>query len=1609
MANTDTEQFLLERLLAFDPTTDTNPGSPAYLHVINPTLARLGADPFSTDIRSFILSRLAREYPDLDADGAGNPIADVLVGPAQLLLDPIRREITQVKLTQSLKNPDLLTGSEADSILANMYEPRQSGDVASGTVRVYYNSKRVVQVDTTVQAVSLAGLVYFASEVKTVTADEMGLNIEGGQYYIDLEFDAVTEGDEYNIAAGQISAVFGLPGVVKVANKEAFENGLPRETTANYIARAKTAISERSPNTDDGVANKLSVFSDLRAVRTIGYGDLEMVRDIIKGTVTFDPTLLGLGPIVLTGGGTGAGAAVLFSWDPAEPDLDTVGAGYPTPRTNRFIDLTQDLSVLNAGDAINIGGIDHGVVEPITSNEVQLDDFTIEAMGAASGFTTQLAPTAGGASLLFTESLEDAAVDFLAEGVSAGDYIRLHGTWVPGITPPTGGELAAGPGNTLRGYFKVLAVQQHKVYFAPFLQSEVLKVGDAASNSGVDSGSPGANDITLDPAAVDTFTTGVALQPGDFITLYTAVGPAVATQEFEIVSVLAGGLQLTLDGPPTLHATGTWDVAWTARRGVPQGGVAREDLVLAGTSGINWAAIRFRGDIDPDTYTAWLSPTAAALSWTARSRLTLADVNGQAALTISDIPAAVTFPETLEGTISVGAGDIVHVGGMTDAYAHQLAPAPTTHDFLDLRDESPLFSGSDLIIVAPSLDITNSTTLAAANVDLGDYPVLVILEGENLGAHRILTVSAGTLRVDTDLVAIPAPGAEFYITNEMNLNLKTPKIHRLQDGTALSTVLHSSIVQDTTVDFSTLGVEVGDTVEIKKGQDKGKYLVVAIPAVTQLQIDADMIASATAVNYDVYKAIPTLDFPLRRITKVALLDGAGTPSGLNVPPADPVDVRSSQLVNVVNGVKRTGTDLQLTGTVGGRVDSGVDLVRDFGVASGDILEITAGDQVGVYTIYNVVGNVLLIQFPPGQNESFGTVTVTVSYDTLVGGPFQAGDVLTPGGGGPPTYGVVLTDTPGAPGEGVLTVAWSYHLDIGNNASLEGSISGATALTNAISSATPVSYRIGSPSIGTLRCYFLEPTWFEVLARDYNASLAPPTLFTTADNKEYVPDYNVSSTIFTDTTETAEGYACPNLTAVTGAGAGFIEGEAVTWNGGADVGTIIDIVSGVIRICVADGETPPIAGDVLTGVSSLTVSPALATATTTASAFVALGVDFEKVGVSVGSAVNLVTKAMIGTVDLSAAINLSGVKFGLIIDGGVESILTFSGTNPISLDIAGDPGGIVQQITAFFPDVVAAAYTDPDGNALVTLHSAKTITIGTQALANTLLGFNPPTSNALENSTAFLVEAFGPDEDMLVLGDLDLSGGPIALGTLADESTVKYTIELLGVQRVGAKEMALNTENGLYYVDVEVRSVLPGDTYNLAEDTVLTVANHRSFGYRLVSKNDALTFSTIEDVDLEITPMVDDPLIDTSLEALVTVAASDIRIYYELGGTISSAQALLLRDGDRVVCNNPLARFMLPSFVRLAVSYFGGSLAAVVLEDLVELIDGTQSGEILEINDINYIFTKRGATRVIGPIELVAIRHNVDRTVTTIRSKDGLSVGRTSKLIADRDNITLTRG
>jgi len=389
---------------------------------------------------------------------------------------------------------------------------------------------------------------------------------------------------------------------------------------------------------------------------------------------------------------------------------------------------------------------------------------------------------------------------------------------------------------------------------------------------------------------------------------------------------------------------------------------APHEFVLGQVEG----ATQVRISTDYDGATA-LPDTLAGSFWTVR--------RGNA-LTLSDIPGGVLFPDVVGGAEVTVPADEVHVGGCADIYirggdvtrALLNLSLVSDEDVLARREDLRTLGGSDTVLLNDlTADEWSSITEGRSSV--------YIEEGADSGGYRVVEKLAGpgySVRLSS---AMAAPGVatnlSYLVVDDIDINLVAPRELRCS-ASDLRTVAGLADVQ--TVSGSTNFLDVGvvdtDHVRILSGDDAGEYTIApgGVAALT-ITLDTLMTVTESPLAFEIYRKLDGIELPLLRVCAVELLDGNLNPTGAYVPYRHPVDVRSSSFQNPGREPK-AGTDVvstsgtYLAAVAGSDVVTAVDEIGNalgsfdwyaVGLRIGDLVNVETGDDMGFYTVVDVGG------------------------------------------------------------------------------------------------------------------------------------------------------------------------------------------------------------------------------------------------------------------------------------------------------------------------------------------------------------------------------------------------------------------------------------------------------------------------------------------------------------------------------------------------------------------------------------------------------------------------------------------------------------------------------
>lgn len=984
--------FMNERIRVAFPGTDVDPGSPFDTQVVQPLLTRLGPDPYETSLRDLALARLRTEFPSLVIQD-GEPIDDLVIKTSQVLHEPFRRQIAKVSRQLSLAQPETLNEREADNLGGNFFVRRRLGGFSVGAGRLFFTAPQFAFVTPVNALFTGGGLRFFPVENQSITSERMLFNTSGSLYYFDVAVRAEKQGKAYNIPKGALVGVERLPQVVKVANLVPFEEGSDRETTTEFIRRVERSLAEKSLVTARGIDARLGeLFDSIRMIQVIGHGDPEMKRDVIKGgldaayayaEVTTSAGLLTLpsaGKIIDSTGATTltfATAGVKVGDLATHLDLTTgkltdltvtavtamttqVSPNPPTPYgANQKVWLKS-----RTRGTISLSDIPGGILEPQTTyGEIKIDNNQVHVGGVFDVFVRGGAPQQKTTSLvgIVDDKPLRFGLDLESQGADADQLVLLS-------------ELKTAAVATKKAY-KPGADTEAEIYV------KVDETGGAQSwyptaadegryiqliRSGVTSPADSIKFVAGTSPTKDRIdrTTGSWITDGFVVGMTVIVKRALlADNDGVYVASAVTATTLTLDTSGAVTTEASSDSGTISKR------------VVTGLYGI----FKIKKVVD----TSYIASTKSI-----RLKIELRDQDSNVDLPIEDTVSAFTL------------------------FDFRIVEKVGRRSWVRDRDgtgSSPAFAGTDFVGTVKA-EVGDSVVIESG-ADAGIYSIRRILS--HLGTNDLLVLD----RALSSSLAVVGTGGQkqglrYRVADDLDANIVDPRVVKIPLGSIftggdLRTVSGSRDVSVNGGDsnFLLAGVEVGDTLEILGGDDKGKYLISSFSG-SAAKLDQEMRTSASSLKFSIYRAMTGVSRPLVRVKKAELNDAAGQPTGTIIPYGAIIDGRvvgglanreQGKLVDSFTGKAITISKFQ---------DTATNFVAK-GVVKGDRLSVLEGIDLGEYTVDSIT-------------------TTTNANDTL---------------------NIVAASAGGKDLQDLTTVN--------------------------------IQYRVGQPSIGKARFYFLDPTSVEL--------------------------------------------------------------------------------------------------------------------------------------------------------------------------------------------------------------------------------------------------------------------------------------------------------------------------------------------------------------------------------------------------------------------------------------------------------------------------------------------------------------------------------------------------
>jgi len=769
-------------------------------------------------------------------------------------------------------------------------------------------------------------------------------------------------------------------------------------------------------------------------------------------------------------------------------------------------------------------------------------------------------------------------------------------------------------------------------------------------------------------------------------------------------------------------------------------------------------------------------------------------------------------------------------------------------------------------------------------------------------------------------------------------------------------------------------------------------------------VGTSSIRLLSGTSQDTYRVIgSTWNGGASRVELIVDKATTATESALVFDVTDSIDIGliEPKEVLLIGDDLRTYAGSDLIDTVGGTVWA------DYGITTSHYLEILNGDDVGVYTISSLSSTAMYVSTTLSQTDSPIQFRILAIQDAGIELPLvrprtvelldasleptgdyvpyrhpidaQSRSFQNPGRGAKAGSDTVITDDTLAVNTGVnprlLTssnVAIDYYalgvrpgdivnVDTGDNTGyyvvasdgVGGSPAAASGLNDYELLVTEdltwtdavMNYAVGEPSYGSFRIYFLEPVGF---------SVGSETLISVTLSDETVRRFRPDPTLW-------------------------------------DVYLPTDLTTPTLETAIGSAVVsayPPGGGTVL---------------------------NTAYYGVENGDRTEITFAPIVGSIDLHTGSHAVDGKTLLLDLGDGPERIVFSGT--ITID------DMITQINTQASRNVAAKY-EVAATKFLMLRSDQEVTLTDNSADGDdgtalVFGATPTTHNPWLTAYATFAGETIPN-DSPYKGYWFVNGLTSTSVTLEDEDGVAfnplwavdpelghYTVfSRSSQQSVTASEMSQQRDSlGLYYFDVECISEGHGDTWNLDPDVPGTITGYASEGWDASVEDTDFSFSMAEEPWIHITPRVLLADSDNDPSVYEELVGRSFQITYDRDALVEEVHSYVRDSQNRVVCESPLARALLPIFVRTDVSYRDGASEVENRASLVTVIKKVIPERFLEVSDMVDVIVRSGAEYVQLPITVIGIAHKRDRSIEVERSQDLISTERLSALIPDDDGTT----
>lgn len=346
-------------------------------------------------------------------------------------------------------------------------------------------------------------------------------------------------------------------------------------------------------------------------------------------------------------------------------------------------------------------------------------------------------------------------------------------------------------------------------------------------------------------------------------------------------------------------------------------------------------------------------------------------------VTVSGIPGPVP-----ESTVESGK---IHVYGRSDIYVKPIVQSSSSSIIDNLYDD---YSRSSFKIQGVTLQTYGDSgfsgyrnivkyvggDFSVSGAQIGDH--LIIHSGSDSGFYKIIKVDGMYAYLSSNLTKDDT-GIRFTVSRTISVDLFNQRNVRIPFSDYLNNDLYTSVgsnlfrLANPSSNAIEYGAQIGDILRVKDGPDAGDYTITGfLPNGQEIYVDRAATSSRGGLTYEIFSVTGSIQSPLLRIKNIDILDTARQPTGVTIPPSEPVAVipLSDMTSAKVRAVSQAPSGVVLPRLIGGPGVSPVPATGDDRYSSG--LDPMNG------------GSYRVMQYPSGYQAEFlfpADVTTSLSY------------------------------------------------------------------------------------------------------------------------------------------------------------------------------------------------------------------------------------------------------------------------------------------------------------------------------------------------------------------------------------------------------------------------------------------------------------------------------------------------------------------------------------------------------------------------------------------------------------------------------------------------------